>query len=194
LKRDTLSGGIARLSSEVRFLRASLLAATAITLLMLIRMLTADTNIRLDVAAPPAITKDFWISTNGFGPAYLEQMGTFIAYMVLNATPASLKFQSGQLKPYMAPEAYGKLQADLESRQSRFERYQMSTLFYPNQIYLSKSHCRIQIEGELKTFIGGKLGSSKMRKLDIGCKNVNGRFYVTSIVLIGDHDHDGSSG
>jgi len=194
MKRDTLSGGIGRLSSEVRFLRVSLLAAIAITLLIVIRMLTADTNIRLEVAAPPAITKDFWISTNGFGPAYLEQMGTFIAYMVLNATPASLKFQSGQLKPYLAPEAYGKLQTDMESRQSRYARYQMSTLFYPNQIYLSKSRCRIQVEGELKTFIGEKLGSSKIRKLDIGCKNVNGRFYVTSIELIGDNDDGGDAG
>lgn len=193
MRREQLSAGVARLSSEVRFLRVSLLAAVTITLLTLIRMLTADTDIRLEVAAPPAITKDFWISTNGFGPAYLEQMGTFIAYMVLNATPASLKFQAEQLKPYLAPEAYGKLQADLESRRSRFERYQMSTLFYPNQIYLSKSRCRIQVEGELKTFIGEKLGTSKMRRLDIGCKNVNGRFYVTSIALTGGNDSDGSA-
>lgn len=193
MKREQLSAGVARLSSEVRFLRVSLLAALAVTMLILVRLLTAPTDIRLEVAAPPAITKDFWISTNGFGPAYLEQMGTFIAYMVLNATPASLKFQAEQLKPYLAPEAYGKLQADLESRRSRFERYQMSTLFYPNQIYLAKSRCRIQVEGELKTFIGEKLGSSKMRKLDIGCKNVNGRFYVTSIELVGGNDSDGSA-
>jgi conjugal transfer pilus assembly protein TraE len=193
MKRERLAGGIARLTSEVRFLRASLLTALAVTLLMLIRLLTADTDIRLEVAVPPAVAKDFWISTSSFGPAYLEQMGTFIAYMVLNSTPASLKFQAEQLKPYLAPEAWGKLQADLEAKRERFDRYQMSTLFYPSQIYLSKSRCRIQVEGELKTFIGGKPGSTKTRKLDIGCKNVNGRFYVTSIALTGDDDHDGGA-
>jgi len=66
-------------------------------------------------------------------------------------------------------------------------------MFYPNQIYLSKRRCRIQVEGELKTFIGGKLGSSKTRKLDIGCKNINGRFYVTSIALVGSNDSDGGA-
>ncbi len=194
MRRERLAGGIARLTSEVRFLRAALLACLAVTLLMLIRMLTAPTDIRMEVAVPPAATKDFWISTSGFGPAYLEQMGTFIAYMVLNATPASLKFQAEQLKPYLAPEAYGKLVTDMEAKRERFSRYQMSTLFYPRQVYLSKSRCRIRVEGELKTFIGGSPGLTKTRKLDIGCKNVNGRFYVTSIALTGGDGHDGDAG
>jgi len=189
---NKLSSGIGRLTSEARFLRICLLASLAITLIMSIRMMTTASEIRVDVAAPPAITKDFWISTNGFGPKYLEQMGVFIAYMVLNATPASLKFQADQIKPYLAPEAYGKMLVDLEAKQARFKRYQMSTLFYPNQIFLSKSSCHIQVSGQLKTFIGEKLGSSKTRKMDIECKNVNGRFYVTSLKLI--DTHNGSAG
>ncbi len=188
-----LSGGISRLTSEARFLRVCLLGCIAIILMMGIHLATTATEIKLTVVAPPAISKDFWISTNGFGPKYLEQMGTFLAYMVLNATPASMKFQVDQLKPYLAPGAYGKILVDMEAKHARFQRYQISTLFYPNQIYLSKSHCHIQVEGQLKTFIGGKSGSSKMRKLDIGCKNVNGRFYVTSLKLIADRAHNSST-
>jgi conjugal transfer pilus assembly protein TraE len=193
MRRERLADGIERLASEVRFLRAALLGSIAVALLMLVRLLTAPTDIRMEVAAPPTVAKDFWVSTSDFSPSYLEQMGTFIAYMMLNATPASLKFQAEQLKPYLIPEAYGELQSELDAKRERFDRYQMSTMFYPNQIYLSKSRCRIQVEGELKTFIGGKLGSSKTRKLDIGCKNINGRFYVTSIALVGSNDSDGGA-
>lgn len=194
MRRDKLTGGIGRLGNEVRFLRACLIGSIAVCLFLSFRMATTETNIRVDVAVPPSITKDFWISTAGtFAPSYLEQMGTFIAYMVLNATPASMKFQSEQLKPYLAPEAYGGMQTDLTAKQERFERYQMSTVFYPSQIYLAKNHCHIQVEGELKTFIGGKVGSSKTRKLDIGCTNVNGRFYVATIALVDDGDHGGNT-
>jgi len=194
MKQTALSSGISRLSSEARFLRVCLLIAIVSILLMAIRMITTSTEIKVSMVAPPEITKDFWISTNGFGPQYLEQMGTFIAYMALNSTPASMGFQAQQLKPYLAPGAYGKLAAEMEAKRKRFARYQISTLFYPNQIFLSKSHCHIQISGELKTFIGNKTGSSKIRKLDIGCENVNGRFYVTSLNLVSDHTHDGSAG
>jgi len=191
MKYGKLTSGISRMTSEARFLRVCLLGLIMITVLMSIRMITTDTEIKVSVVAPAAITKDFWISTNGFGPRYLEQIGTFIAYMVLNATPASMKFQSEQLKPYLAPEAYGKLFTDMEAKHKRFMRYQMATVFYPEQILLSKSHCHIQVEGMLKTFIGGKSGSSEKRKLDIGCKNVNGRFYVTSLELIDSHTDSG---
>ncbi len=191
MKETQLAGGISRLSSEARFLRVSLLGSILIILLMAIHMITTSTDIKVTVVAPPDITKDFWISTNGFGPAYLEQMGTFIAYMALNSTPATLAFQANLLKPYLAPGAYGKITSSLAAKRKRFARYQISTLFYPNQISLSTSHCRIQISGELKTFIGNKTGSSKMRKLDIECKNVNGRFYVTSLKLVSADPHNG---
>jgi len=194
MKQAALSNGISRLSSEARFLRVSLLGCIVIILLMAIHMITTSTDIKVKILAPPDITKDFWISTNGFGPSYLEQMGTYIAYMVLNSTPASMNFQMAQLKPYLAPQAYGKMTAELTAKHKRFARYQISTIFYPNQIFLSKSRCHIQIEGELKTFIGNKTGSSKVRKLDIECKNVHGRFYVTSLKLVSDHAHDGHAG
>jgi len=65
MRRERLADGIERLASEVRFLRAALLGSIAVALLMLVRLLTAPTDIRMEVAAPPTVAKDFWVSTSG---------------------------------------------------------------------------------------------------------------------------------
>jgi len=176
-------------ANEVRFLRTSVLLLSAVTLVMLLYSIMRGGNTTVDVQIPPNITQSFWIQSHGdFDKSYLEQMGTFISYLVLNATPESIKFQGDILKPYLSPKAYGAFQIKLDARKERMKKYQVSTAFHPQQIYLSKSgKCRIQVAGSLQTFIGGVQSKSKPEKITIDCENINGRFYVTGIAL--DHNH-----
>ena len=41
------------------------------------------------VVVPPSINKSFWVSRDKASSEYLEQMGSFIAWLVLDVTPAS---------------------------------------------------------------------------------------------------------
>jgi len=170
-------------ANEVRFLRASVLMLAATTLITILYSIIHGTNTTIDVHVPPNATQSFWIQSHGeFDDAYLEQMGTFISYLILNVTPESIKFQGDMLKPYLAPKAYGAFQTNLEAKKERMKKYQVSTAFHPEQIYLSKSgRCRIQVSGVLQTFIGTTKSKDKTEKLTIDCENINGRFYVTSI-------------
>jgi len=185
MKIDNLNKKTVDVCREIRFLRLILMGMTMILLIAMVYIVSRSVDTTVNVSIPPNLTKSFWIKTHGdFNAAYLEQMGTFISYLVLNATAESIGYQANILKPYLAPEAFGKFETDMKSKEERMKKYQISTSFHPNQIYLSKSgKCRIQISGKIQTFVGGTQTKEKTTRLNIDCENVNGRFYVTGIAL-----------
>ena len=42
------------------------------------------------VIVPPSINKSFWVSRDKASGEYLEQMGSFVAWLVLDVTPATI--------------------------------------------------------------------------------------------------------
>jgi conjugal transfer pilus assembly protein TraE len=144
---------------------------------------TADKSMKLEVSAPPTVVKDFWVSNKYFDDNYLQQMGIFLSYMLLNVTPKSLDFQLELLKPYLAPDAYSQEEVNINLKKKKYEQYQITTSFTPNRVYTpkDKSKCRIEVEGYLSKRIGAKSLPDKSGKLTLDCININGRFYVTSI-------------
>jgi len=47
------------------------------------------------VVVPPSIDKTFWVTRDRASSEYLEQMGSFIAWLVLDVTPASIDLEEG---------------------------------------------------------------------------------------------------
>src|SRR6202140_5642584 len=55
------------------------------------------------VLTPPTIDKSFWVAKDKVSASYLEQMGSFIAYLTLDDSPCSLVGKKGMLLRYAAP-------------------------------------------------------------------------------------------
>ena len=47
------------------------------------------------VLTPPAIDKSFWVAKDKVSASYLEQMGSFIAYLTLDVSPSSVEWKKG---------------------------------------------------------------------------------------------------
>jgi len=183
MKTIEIKKGLLAQNSEIRFLRIITLILLVVVLISVYLAATADKSLKLEVMAPPTVVKDFWVSNKNFDENYLQQMGVFVSYLVLNATPTSLKFQLKMLEPYLAPNAYSSEKVTLEVKRKRFEKHQISTSFTPGKVYTpkDKSMCKIEVEGFLTKKIGSKVLPTKLGKLIIDCENINGRFYVTNI-------------
>jgi len=172
-------------ANEVRFLRLTTLLLAILMIIIMLYSIIRGSESTVEVNVPPNLTQSFWVKTHGdFDHKYLEQMGTFISYLILNATPESVSFQADILKPYLSPKAYGKFITDAEAKKEHLKKYQISTAFHPQQIFLSKSgQCRVQVKGMLQTFVGSTPSTNKSKLLNIDCENINGRFYVTGIAI-----------
>ena len=180
---DLLKKGMKSQGNEIRFLRLVTITLLLVTLISVYLAATADKSMKLEVTAPPTIVKDFWISNKYFDDDYLQQMGVFLSYMVLNATPKSLNFQLDLLKPYLSPDAYTREEIEINLKKKKYEKYQITTSFAPVRVYTPKEKdiCKIEIEGYLSKKIGTKSLPEKSGKLTLDCININGRFYVTNI-------------
>ena len=81
------------------------------------------------VVVPPSINKTFWVTRDQASNEYLEQMGSFIAWLVLDVTPASIDWKKDILLGYVEPDQYGPLKTRQEVEAERLKRINAATVF-----------------------------------------------------------------
>ena len=107
------------------------------------------------VVVPPSIEKSFWVSRDKASSEYLEQMGSFIAWLVLDVTPSSIDWKKGVLLSYVEPGQYGALKTRQEVEAERLRRINASTLFMPQQLVPSEDAQTVVVRGRLRTLVNG---------------------------------------
>ena len=107
------------------------------------------------VIVPPSIDKSFWVSRDKASSEYLEQMGSFIAWLVLDVTPSSIDWKKGVLLGYVEPGQYGALKTRQEVEAERLRRINASTLFMPQQLVPSEDAQTVVVRGRLRTLVNG---------------------------------------
>ena len=107
------------------------------------------------VVVPPSIEKSFWVSRDKASSEYLEQMGSFIAWLVLDVTPSSIDWKKGVLLGYVEPGQYGALKTRQEVEAERLRRINASTFFMPQQLVPSEDAQTVVVRGRLRTLVNG---------------------------------------
>ena len=107
------------------------------------------------VIVPPSIDKSFWVSRDKASSEYLEQMSSFIAWLVLDVTPSSIDWKKGVLLGYVEPGQYGALKTRQEVEAERLKRINASTLFMPQQLVPSEDAQTVVVRGRLRTLVNG---------------------------------------
>ena len=107
------------------------------------------------VVTPPSIDKTFWVSKERVSSSYLEQMGSFIAYLTLDVSPQSIDWKRSMLLQYVAPDIYGALQTRQELEADRLRRLNATTQFSIAQLVPDEEAMSVILKGRLATFING---------------------------------------
>src|SRR5271169_4298260 len=107
------------------------------------------------VLTPPAIDKSFWVTKDRVSASYLEQMGGFMAYLILDVSPSSVEWKKGTLLQYVVPDAYGTLQTRQDLEADRIKRLNATTQFSVGQLAPNEDDLSVNVKGRLATFING---------------------------------------
>ena len=107
------------------------------------------------VIVPPSINKSFWVMRDRASSEYLEQMGSFIAWLVLDVTPASIDWKKDMLLGYVEPDQHGVFKARQEIEAERLKRINASTVFAPQQLVPSEDAQNVVVHGRLRTLVNG---------------------------------------
>ena len=86
---ERLNGDIKEMRRRNRGLGLAVGTLAAGQILALVVILNLLGTVRT-VVVPPSLNKTFWVTRDKASNEYLEQMGSFIAWLVLDVTPASI--------------------------------------------------------------------------------------------------------
>jgi conjugal transfer pilus assembly protein TraE len=130
------------------------------------------------VVVPPSINKSFWVNRDKASTEYLEQMGAFIAWLVLDVTPASIDWKKDLLLGYVEPDQYGLLKTRQELEASRLKRINASTVFQPQQLVASEATQSVVVRGRLRTLVNGEETSNDLKAYQVELSYIGGRMHL----------------
>ena len=151
---NTLMQDLKLMRSTVRFQGAALALMGACLLSSLVLMFNMVGRDRV-IVTPPSIDKTFWVSKDRVSSSYLEQMGSFIAYLTLDVSPQSIDWKKTMLLQYVSPDVYGALQTRQDLEADRLRRLNATTQFSVAQLMPNEEAMNVTLKGRLATFING---------------------------------------
>ncbi len=106
---------------------------------------------------PPTVSKTFWVGAEGFDRGHLEEMGLYVAQLMLNVTPKSVRFQGEQLLKIIDPQHHAELANQVQINVAMIERLNVATTFMPvSYSYDPKFPNRIGVHGTFQTHYSDK--------------------------------------
>lgn len=176
---ERLNGDIKAMRQRNRGLGLAVGALAFGHLLALIVILNLLGTVRT-VVVPPSIDKSFWVSRDQASSEYLEQMGSFMAWLVLDVTPASIDWKKDILLGYVEPAQHGELKTRQELEATRVKRINASTYFMPQQLVPNESSQSVVVRGRLRTLVNGLQTAEDLKAYQVEFSYRGGRVHLKS--------------
>lgn len=132
------------------------------------------------IVVPPAIDKSFWVTKNRVSKEYLEQMGAFVGWLILDVSPASIDWKKDILLTYVPPEEHGAMKTRQELEAERLKRMNASTYFMPQQLVPNEENQSLVIVGRLRTQVNGQDTATETKSYLAEFRFAGGRIHIKS--------------
>ena len=130
------------------------------------------------VVVPPSLNKSFWVTRDQASGEYLEQMGSFIAWLVLDVSPSSIDWKKDMLLGYVDPGQHGVLKTRQEVEAERLKRINAATIFAPQQLVPSEEGQTLVVRGRLRTLVNGLETGNELKAYRIEFSYAGARMHV----------------
>lgn len=149
----------------------------ALSLLLTINALTKQTTIILE---PPSRSKTIAVVGDKVDGAWLEEMGAWVAHMILDASPHSIGWQHEQLLKWVHPSTHGQMQQEMAVQAKRLIDTNASTVFWLQQLAPDVERQRVALVGQLDTYVNGVKvpGSSRTMSFLVQFEAKGGRMQI----------------
>lgn len=148
-----------------------------LSLLLTINALTKQTTVILE---PPSRSKTIAVVGEKVDGAWLEEMGAWVAHMILDASPHSIGWQQEQLLKWVHPSTHGQMQQEMAVQAKRLIDTNASTVFWLQQLAPDVERQRVALVGQLDTYVNGVKvpGSSRNMSFLVQFEAKGGRMQI----------------
>lgn len=138
------------------------------------------------VVIVPTNGASFWIEKDQVSDKYLEHMGTYLADLILNRSPADAEWRNQEILKHVHPKHYHELQRLLIRDAKDISMDQKSVVFRPELSYADAKKSAFIIEGAGEVFVGKAderltYAQSTKKRYTLRFKCESGRLSLTSI-------------
>jgi conjugal transfer pilus assembly protein TraE len=141
-----------------------------------------------EVILQPVATRPLSIGSSGVGADYLELVTRDVALMLLNRSPAGLDYWMDEILKVAHPAAYGRLKAELVKIVTEQRGSDLAQAFVITGMTVDPKRLASEVEGELKTFVGGQVIASEKKRFRFGWDYTGLRLSLTSFAPVGSKE------
>lgn len=153
---------------------AGLVFGHLIALVIILSLLGTERTI----VVPPSIDKTFWVTKDRVSKEYLEQMGAFVAWLILDVAPASIDWKKDILLNYVTPDQHGAMKTRQELEAERLKKMNASTFFLPQQLVPNEEAQSVTVVGRLRTQVNGQDTYADTKVYLVEFKHTGGRVHL----------------
>lgn len=179
MNNDRHSNDLRDLKSRNRRLSlaaAALIASQLMSSAIIISILGSEKTI----VTPPSITKSFWVTKDRASSEYLEQMGAFVGWLILDVSPASIDWKKETLLHFVSPSKHGALKTKQELEAERLKKMNASTYFLPAQLVPSEEAQNVVLVGTLRTLVNGQETANEQKSYLVEFAHTGGRVHLNA--------------
>ena len=169
-------GELRRRNRGLAVFSGALVLANLVGLVMILQVLGTVRT----VVVPPSINKSFWVTRNKASSDYLEQMGSFVAWLVLDVTSSSIDWKKDILLGYAEPDLHGELKIRQELEAARLKRINASTSFLPQQLVPDEDSQSLVVHGRLRTLVNNLETTNELKSYRVEFDYAGGRMQLKS--------------
>lgn len=155
MEKKQYQGSLSDQSARIRSQRM-VIGVLCVCLLIALLIVYSLVGAQRVIVTPPNVSKSFWVAGERVSNAYLEQMGGYVAWLVLDLTPASAEWKKNALLSFVAPEEYEALKQQLELEAERLRKMNGSTYFQLQQLEPDEETQTVLMTGRLRTLVNGQ--------------------------------------
>lgn len=161
---------------------SGLVLAVTVALLAILKIAGTERT----VLVPPAIEKAFWVKGAHGSKDYLEQLGAYFAWLILDVDPSTIDWKRDALLDWVSPDQHAamKVRQDLEA--DRLKRMNGATWFRPQQLVANELQQSVVIRGRLRTQVNGQETSSETKAFLVEFDYAGGRASLKTFKEIGN--------
>lgn len=168
------------------FLLKSIIIIEALLISYLVFIVIEKTDSQKTVFLPPQSTyKEFWVSGDTVSKSYLETIGAFISYNLLNVNRDNADRLISNLLPLVKSDNYYEVKMELTKLHNYVVQNQLARAFYLNEVKQITDN-QFVVFGSLVDSMSTKVIRNSKIKLVVDYEIKFGQFYITNLSLQDD--------
>lgn len=133
------------------------------------------------IVVPSTLEKEIWIEGKNVSPSYLEQMGCFIADLLLTRSATTYEHQLTVLLRHTDPRFAPLLISKLDEELTKLKKDNASYTFFREQALTDPYNQTVTIKGERSLILGDKILTKQHETYQLGFSNTDGHLRLVSI-------------